>query len=73
MSKTNQYFIFRSIIYVLKVSKMVIICILTMYQIQTNKGLGSAGEGREQEPADGHKQQMKDNEWQVGGKHKHCR
>ena len=52
---------------------MVIICILTMYQIQTNKRLKSAGEGQEQEPADGHKQQMTDNEWQVGGKHKHCR
>ena len=45
---------------------MVIICILTMYQIQTNKGLGSVGEGQEQEPAGGHKQ------W-VEGKHKHRR
>jgi hypothetical protein len=73
MFKTNQYIIFRSIICVLKVSKMVIIYILTMYQIQTNKGMESAGEGQEQELAGGHKQRTTDDEWQVGGKHKHHR
>ena len=39
----------------------------------TNKGLGSTGEAREQELAGRHEQRMMNNEWWVGGEHKHCR
>ena len=45
---------------------MIILCILTMYQIQTQTRGGSTGEAQEQEPAGGH-------EWQMMNDDKHCR
>ena len=50
--------------YVFKVSKMIILCILAMYQIQTQTRGGSTGKAWEQEPAGGH-------EWQMTNDDKH--
>ena len=59
--KTNQYFTVRSIIYVLQVSEMTTICIMTIYQIQTDQGPESMHKAQEQELADRHEQQMTTN------------
>src|SRR5882724_9757342 len=40
--QTNQYYIFRLMIYVSKVSKLIIMCILTMQLIQTQQGYGQS-------------------------------
>ena len=62
--QTNQYIIFRLMIYVSKVSKLIIMCILT--DTDTNKGMGKA---QEHKPAGQHQCQAPNDKQRLGGEH----